>query len=234
MHYRYHHNNENEAFEMARARQTPEPEAATPHRKSTIFQSNASNPDFVPGYSVLRVEQVKHMTNDKDKTRLMNTIVDDIVASVASIQEYHQNGLLSDENVFQVSTMIQCMGQSSLSVQDQLEKKIASLKRQNIQQRQEYMELAHKMDAMGQTYATKVGRLEEVVRVLKDRIARAAWRGPQSKSEKDFEERLYRYLEEAAMNRGYDPQEQMVQDEDNADGEWEEDNIQDDGQMEGL
>lgn len=110
-------------------------------------------------------------------------------------------------------------------MQDKLEKKIASLKRQNIQQRQEYIELAHKMDAMGQTYVTKVGRLEEVVRVLKDRIAWVGRRGPQSKSEKDFEERLYRYLEEAAMNRGYDPQEQMVQDEDNADGEWEEDNI---------
>jgi hypothetical protein len=257
---------ENESAEMAKPHLTLEPEPATPPRKPTIFQSNASNPDFVPGYSVLRVEQVKHMSNSRDKTRLMNTIVDDIVASVGSIDEYHQAGLLSDDNIYQVSTMIQCMGENNLRMQDRLDKRIARLQRQNIQQWRDYMDLTHDMDVMGQTYADKVEKLEEQVRVLRERVARPEAQGPRFQSQKRLDERVERYSrlveaqlqkqldervehyarhledqaqkesderaervnrygEEMRENRGCDQQQRMVQDEDTADGEWEEDNI---------
>ncbi|KAF3389422.1 hypothetical protein F1880_004493 [Penicillium rolfsii] len=208
---------------MAQPRPTPEPMISS--RKSTIFDANASNPDFVPGYSVLRVEQAKHMTNSRDKTRLMNSIVDDIVATISSVTEYHQNGILSDDNIFQVSTMILYIGQTNLKMQDRLENKISRLKRRNFQQRQDYVELTTKMDYMGQTYAAKVEWLKEQVKVLKDRIARVEAQGSRSQSQKDFGERCNRYLEEVAMNRGFDDQQQMVQDKDNADVECEEDEI---------
>ncbi|KAJ5905040.1 uncharacterized protein N7473_001956 [Penicillium subrubescens] len=247
---------ENDSAEMARPRPTLKPKPGTPPRKPTIFQSNASNPDFVPGYSVLRVEQVKHMSNSRDKTRLMNSIVDDIVASVSSINEYHRNGILSDDNIFQVSTMMQCMGQNNLKMQDRLEDMITRLKRQNTQKHQNYMELAQSMDVMGQMYANKVDWLEQQVRVLKERVASVEAQGRpfqsqkqlddriehysrylEEKAQKEFDERaerVNRYCEEMRKNRGYDGQEQMVQDEDNADGEWEEDNIKEDGLMKGL
>lgn len=260
---------ENDSAKMVKSQPTLEPEPATSPRKSTIFQFNASNPDFVPGYSVLRIEQAKRMTNPRDKTRLMNTIVDDIVASVNSINDYHRNGILSDDNVFQVSTMIQCIGQNNHKMQHRLENRIDSLNRQNLRQRQEYVELAQRMDDMGRMYADKVAWLEQQVRVLKDRLAPVEARGPRFRSQKRLDERVERYsrllenmfqvdldkrvehysrsLEEQAQkelveraeraervnryceemrkNRGYDDQEQMIQDEGNADGEWEADKI---------
>jgi hypothetical protein len=215
---------ENESIEMADPRPTPDPE--NPTQKLTIFHSNTSNPDFVPGYSVLRLEQVKHLSNEKDKTRLMNSIVDDIVATITSIHEYHQNGILSDDNIFQVSTMIQNIGYNNLKMQDRLEDKTASLKRQRCQRRRDYQELVQQMDVMGQKYALKVTVLEDRVKVLKKRVAWVEAGGPLRQVGSRLDERVDRCCveEESGKNEDCDDEEQMFQDDDNA-GEWEEDSI---------
>lgn len=138
-----------------------------PSSQPSIFNYNAQNPDFIPGYSVLRVERAKYLPNAADKTALMNSIVDDLVATVTSINTYHRTGLLSDENIAQVSMMLHTIGSNNAKIQARLDDKIARLKSERSQLRDDYRELACQMDVMGQRYAARVSSLEEQVQMLK-------------------------------------------------------------------
>ncbi|KAJ5379746.1 uncharacterized protein N7496_002174 [Penicillium cataractarum] len=208
------------------ARPSPQttPESGTPPKKHTIFNFNATNPDFVPGYSVLRVEQAKHMTPEA-KTRLMNTIVDDLVASVGLINEYHRNGTLSDENIFQVSTMMQSIRHNNAKVEGRWDEKIERLRRDRRQVQRDYRDLARQMDVMGQKYAGKVKVLEGQVEALKKQIAWMEAGGPLRQSESWLGENVDRRCvsEEVDMVETSNGREQMG--EDDADGEWEEESI---------
>ncbi|CEO59742.1 hypothetical protein PMG11_04406 [Penicillium brasilianum] len=199
-------------------------EPGTPPKKHTIFNFNATNSSFVPGYSVLRVEQAQHISHN-NKTQLMNTIVDDIVATVGLINEYHNNGILSDDNIFQVSTMMQCIGHSNVKVQGRWEEEIDSLRRDRRQLRQDYRDLARQMDAMGQKYAGKVKALEGQVKSLKERLAWLEAGGPLRQSQSRLDGHVDRgcVSEEVVMVETCDEQERIG--EDGADGEWKDEGI---------
>lgn len=200
------------------------PESDVPPEKFDIFHYNAHNPGFIPGYSVLRVERVKHISNSRDKTKLMNSIIDDLVATVTSINEYHKKGILSDENIFQFSTMMCTIGDNNRKIQARLDDKISSLKRQRSQLRADYRDLTRQMDAMGQQYTGKVKALEEQVKTLKKQLAWLEAGGPLRQSQSHTDERVDRRCvsEEPAKDGACIGQEQMAEDDADADGEWEE------------
>lgn len=208
--------------EMPSPRTTPEP--STPPKKHTIFTFNATNPDFVPGYSVLRAEQAKHLPPEA-KTRLMSTIVDDLIACVSLINEYHRHGILSDENIFQVSTMMQSIRHNNAKVEGRWDEKIERLRRDRRQVQRDYRDLARQMDVMGQKYAGKVKVLEGQVQALKKRIAWMEAGGPLRQSESRLGENVDRRCvsEEVVHDETCNDREQMG--EDDADGEWEEESI---------
>lgn len=190
----------------------------TASSQPSIFNYNAQNPDFVPGYSVLRVERAKYLLNAADKTTLMNSIVDDLVATVTSINTYHRTGLLSDENIAQVSMMLHTIGSNNVKIQARLDNKIARLKSERSQLRDDYRELACQMDVMGQRYAARVLSLEEQVQMLKGQLAWVEVGG--RLRERQLQSRADECVDHDRHCVSEGPLDQMVQDD--PDGEYEE------------
>jgi hypothetical protein len=212
-----------EFMDMPGPRTTPEPEK--PPEKPGIFNFNASNPRFIPGYSVLRVEQAKYTSNEKDKTRLVNSIVDDLIASISLINQYHQAGILSNDNIFQFSTMLQHIDNNNTKLQERWDEKIAYLRQDRHQLRQHYRDLVRQMDAMGQKYAARVKALEGQVMALKMRLSWVEAGGLLRLSPSRLNGHADRRCvsEDLIRREGHGEQKGMAGDD--ADGEWEQESI---------
>ncbi|KAF7714549.1 Uncharacterized protein PECH_006095 [Penicillium ucsense] len=146
----------------------PERGAQVPRSKPHDYA--ASDPEFVPGFSFLRVEQARRMAKDEDRTRLINSITDDIVATVIKIRSYFKTGVLSDDNIYQLDTVLQTIGHNNLKAQERLERKLRRLERKHCRLQQEYVRLARGMDAMGTKYTARLASLEHRTNTLRNRL----------------------------------------------------------------
>lgn len=195
----------------------PEP----PPEQPDIFDFNAHNRHFVAGYSVIRVEQAKLLTNERDKTQLVNSVVDDLVASISLINNYHQVGILSDNNIFELSTMLQNIEHNNTNVQARWDEKIASLRQERRQLRHEYRDLVKQMDTLGQRYAAKVKALEGQVAGLKKQLTWVEAGGSLCQSQSCLNDHVNRRCvsEDPSRRGGQVKQEEMIH-VDQVDGEW--------------
>ncbi|EPS33135.1 hypothetical protein PDE_08097 [Penicillium oxalicum 114-2] len=146
------------------------PESNPQHFKSGPSDAHAQNPYFQPGYSALRLEQVQHMHSDADRTKLINSLADDIVTTFLAVRSYHDKGILSDDNILQIDAVLKTIGHNNQKAQERLERKLGRLKLRHRQLQRDYVHLARGMDAMGTKYAARIASLENRVHALKTQL----------------------------------------------------------------
>ncbi|KAJ5174249.1 uncharacterized protein N7482_000126 [Penicillium canariense] len=190
----------------------------------SLFQApSPPGPSPQPGFNIMRLEGIEQHS-DEGKTRIMNSIADDMSATFRCIAHHMREGNLDDRHVDGMNSTLENICDANVKYRLKLEHQVERLRTQRRLMRQEYRGFAREIDTMGQRYRGKVQSLASQVKDLQKEVAlltgekgllRQFWE-EQSQREKMAIGRCV--SEERATDEGYNAQGP----EGDADEAWEE------------
>ncbi|KAJ5593861.1 uncharacterized protein N7459_000069 [Penicillium hispanicum] len=107
--------------------------------------------ETTPGSCVMRLEGLEKLTPD-GKTKLMESISTDIVATMLCVTKHMEAGSLRSKNVASINEVLSAIDEAGSKYRRRLERRVHRLRRQKYWLVKEYRKLAQGADAMGQKY----------------------------------------------------------------------------------